>query len=59
MIRHYGKPQNNAHAVQLVLAQEIYLDDERGVISQQKAERLQPILKDTFVSLAEALRRMP
>ncbi len=57
--RYFGKPQTNVHALQLEMSQDVYMDDERGSFDSVKAERIQPILRDTIMSLAEVLRRFP
>lgn len=45
--RHYGKPEENIHAVQLELAQTTYLESEDSPwpLSREKAERLKLALK--------------
>ena len=43
--RHYGRPERGIEAVQLELAQCNYMDEERGVYDDTKAERTQTILE--------------
>ena len=60
--RHYGRPEIRVHAVQMELAQRVYLTKEAPPweIDTQKAARLRPWLKDildTIVEVAEELHR--
>lgn len=57
--RYFGKPANRVHALQLEMSQDVYLDPEKGTFDSARAERIQPILHDTIMSLAELLRRFP
>lgn len=59
LTRYFGKPANRVHALQLEMAQDVYMDPERGSFDPARAEKIQPILHDTLMSLAELLRRFP
>ena len=43
--RHYGDPGNNGHAVQLEIAQRVYMDEDAAVYDVHKAERLRGTLR--------------
>jgi N-formylglutamate deformylase len=53
--RHYGKPEQNVHAIQMELAQSTHLQTEKEPFAYdaQKAERLRPHLKKILNRLAE------
>ena len=59
LTRYFGKPSTRVHALQLEMAQDVYMDTENGIFDAARAERIQPILHDTLMSLAELLRRFP
>jgi N-formylglutamate deformylase len=52
--RHYGRRQNNWHAIQMELAQSTYLEHERApwTYSESKAAKLRPHLADILTTLA-------
>lgn len=46
--RHYGDPANNIHALQMELAQSIYMDENSFTYDEVKARRLKQILGDVL-----------
>ena len=56
--RHYGDPRKHVHAVQLELAQRVYMDESTGMYDTAKASLLRYTLEamlDEFVESAERL----
>lgn len=53
--RHYGKPQENVHAIQMEITQSAYLETESApfAYSQTKAAKLRPVLATILKALAE------
>ncbi|WP_299348843.1 N-formylglutamate deformylase [uncultured Shimia sp.] len=53
--RHYGRPQDGVHAIQMELAQSTHLTDENAgwVYAPEKAGRLRPHLKRILETLAD------
>ncbi len=54
--RHYGNPAKRVHAVQLEIAQRVYMDESTRVFDAAKAARLRDTLRhmlDTFIRQAE------
>lgn len=56
--RHYGRPDQGVHAVQMELAQSAYLQSEAPPFAydEVKAERLRPVLKSVLDTLLARLR---
>ncbi|MEM9531572.1 MAG: N-formylglutamate deformylase [Pseudomonadota bacterium] len=55
--RHYGRPQESIHALQLEIAQRAYMDESSGRFAPAKAVQLRTTLRtllDTFLSSAAA-----
>ncbi len=55
LTRHFGKPQNNIHALQLEMSKVNYLDDSETKYDNVRAGKMQELLKKTFGKLAEHL----
>jgi N-formylglutamate deformylase len=53
--RHYGKPIQNVHAIQMEIAQSAYLETEAAPFSysQTKAAKLRPVLANILNAIAE------
>lgn len=52
--RHYGRPADNMHAIQMELAQSIYMEETPPwPYSPNKAASIRPVLKDILETLAE------
>lgn len=51
--RHYGRPADNIHAIQMELAQVNYMDEETFAYLSEKAEMLREILRRVITSLLE------
>lgn len=49
--RHYGRPADNIHAIQMELVQDNYMDEETFAYDVGKAERLQSVLRDILSSI--------
>jgi N-formylglutamate deformylase len=56
--RHYGNPEAGAHALQLEMSQDIYLDDQNRQVPH-KVDRLKKVLRGTLESLLVALEDFP
>lgn len=54
--RHYGKPANNVHAVQLEIAQRAYMDEAATRFHAEKAHRLQATLRRLLHAYLDAAR---
>jgi len=46
--RHFGKPAENIHAIQLEMIKTLYMDDAELVYHPERAEKLKNSLKNTF-----------
>lgn len=57
--RHYGRPENGVHAIQMELAQSTYLRDENAgwIYDPHKAARLRPYLAAILATLADLAPR--
>ena len=53
--RSFGKPENNIHALQLEMAKINYMDDLENQYDEERAQKMQLLLKNTFTQLTEAL----
>ena len=53
--RHFGKPAQNIHALQLEMAKVNYMDDSETKYDKARAEKMRTLLKSTFQKLAECL----
>lgn len=54
--RHYGQPAKNIHAVQLEMAQAIYMEEQLPfVYDEVKAAKLQPLLKQIILLLMQGV----
>ena len=58
--RHYGKPANGVHAIQMELAQSTHLGDgaHRFDYDEAKADRLRPVLKTLLTQLEHVTRQL-
>lgn len=54
--RHYGDPVNNVHAVQLEIAQRVYMDETTTIFDVTKADALRVTLGKMFVTLLDWAR---
>lgn len=50
--RHYGRPAENVHALQLEMSKVVYMDDEERNYSPQRAEKIRDLLHKTIDVLA-------
>lgn len=53
--RHFGQPTNGVHALQLEMAQDLYMNEATGQRDGTKESIIQPILKNLLLQLAAAL----
>lgn len=52
--RHYGKPANHIHAIQMELIWDLYMQEELPYpYARDKAEKLQPVLRDILQALLD------
>ena len=56
--RHYGDPSQQVHAVQLEIAQRVYMDESARVFDETKATRLRDTLRLTLQTLMQTARRL-
>ena len=56
--RNFGNPTNGIHALQLEMAQNVYMDEENTEYRTKKADKIQTVLKQMFISLSEALTKI-
>ncbi len=56
--RYFGKPSHKAHALQLEMTQNNYMNEEIFLYQPDKAEYIRNILKNMFVSLDQTLRKL-
>lgn len=56
--RHYGDPAQHVHAVQLEIAQRVYMDEATGAFDAAKAARLRDTLRHMLTSLVQAAKRL-
>lgn len=54
--RYWGQPQNGIHAIQLEIAQDIYMNEQTFLYEKTKAQRLSNDLKNVFESLINTMR---
>ncbi len=52
--RHYGDPENRIHAVQLEIAQRVYMDEQTTTFDAEKASRLRATLRAILGAYLEA-----
>lgn len=53
--RHYGRPAENQHALQLEMSKVNYMNDEEKLYDEQRAENMRKILSNTLEDLVEPL----
>jgi N-formylglutamate deformylase len=53
--RHFGKPVENVHALQLEMSKVNYMDDSETRYDKSRAEKIRTLLKTTFENLVEEL----
>ncbi|MCS6974350.1 MAG: N-formylglutamate amidohydrolase [Cyclobacteriaceae bacterium] len=51
--RHYGKPSDNQHALQLEMSKVVYMDDAERTYHPQRAEKIRRILRKTLDTLSQ------
>lgn len=59
LTRFFGQPQRGIHALQLEMAQDIYLDESKLTLNQSAAEAIRPVLRNTLVQLCHTLEELP
>lgn len=53
--RHYGKPSENQHALQLEMSKVNYMDDEEKKYDKERSDKMRKVLKQVFEKLIEQL----
>jgi N-formylglutamate deformylase len=53
--RHFGKPKENQHAIQLEMSKNVYMDDLEKTYVDKKAQKIQTLLKSTLEKLCDIL----
>jgi N-formylglutamate amidohydrolase len=56
--RHYGDPEQHVHAVQLEIAQRVYMDESARVFDAEKAEQLRDTLRKMLKNLVQTAKRL-
>jgi formiminoglutamase len=58
--RHYGRPSDGVHAIQMELAQSVYLTAESPpwTYDEAKTARLRPVLRDMLQTLIDTATEM-
>ena len=56
--RHYGNPDRRVHAVQLEIAQRVYMDESARAFDESKAARLRDTLRHMLVTLMQSAKRL-
>lgn len=56
--RHYGDPDRHVHAVQLEIAQRVYMDEPARVFDESKADRLRDTLRHMLITLMHTAKRL-
>lgn len=56
--RSFGKPEENIHALQLEMCKTNYMDSSEMSYDETNAERIQVVLKETFLKLIEAIDKV-
>ena len=56
--RHYGDPDGHVHAVQLEIAQRVYMDESARVFDESKAAQLRDTLRHMLVTLMQSAKRL-
>jgi len=59
LTRHFGRPAEGIHALQLEMAQDIYLAEKPFRLHPEKAPRIQALLRAMIERLAVALKDLP
>lgn len=55
--RHFGRPKEHQHALQLEMSKVNYMDDAEMSYNKAKADKMREVLRQTLSSLAEQLTR--
>jgi len=55
--RHFGKPSENIHALQLEMAKTNYMDDDELTFNKERANEVRSILRPVFENLIEYLTK--
>lgn len=53
--RHYGRPKQNRHALQIELSQATYMDESTLTWDEQKARQVQPVFQQIFKAIQQWL----
>ena len=56
--RSFGRPKERFHALQLEMIQSVYMDEERCEFSPERAKRIQPLLRNLFLALANEIEKL-
>ena len=56
--RHYGDPGRHVHAVQLEIAQRVYMDEAARTFDDAKATRLRDTLRHMLITLMQTAKRL-
>jgi N-formylglutamate deformylase len=59
LTRHFGQPGRGIHALQLEMAQDVYLDEPTLSLHPVLAPRMQNVLRKTLIALARTLGELP
>ena len=56
--RHYGNPDRHVHAVQLEIAQRVYMDETARAFDESRAARLRDTLRHMLTTLMQSAKRL-
>lgn len=56
--RHYGAPGQHVHALQLEIAQRVYMDEAAREFDDEKAARLRDTLRQMLITLVQSAKRL-
>ena len=58
LTRSIGNPKNGIHALQLEMSQTVYMDEEKTLYDEKKANEIQTLLKNLFAQLTLRLQEL-
>jgi N-formylglutamate deformylase len=54
--RHFGRPEEQQHALQLEMSKDVYMDDAEQAYDQPRADQIRTILRQTLLTLGHSLQ---
>lgn len=56
--RHFGKPEENQHALQMEMCKDLYMDDTETLYDEDRAHQMQQLLKNCLTNMNQVLRNL-